>query len=75
MPRQYKKRSYQSRSGHGRPTYVRCNKKVISDASKALAMAKYLKSVVNVEFKNHDVQVTNTAISSTAVISQLTNIE
>ncbi len=70
MPRHYKKRSYKS----ARPGYVSCGKMVFSDAQKALAMAKYVKGLVNVEFKNHDVQGTSVAIGTVPVITQLTNI-
>ncbi len=64
--RKYKKKSY-------RPGYVACGKMVLGDAAKALKMASYLKSIVNVEFKNHDTNVQE-VISTTASITQLTNI-
>ncbi len=67
------KRSYKKKS-YSRPGYVRCGKMVASDAQKALAMAKYLKGIVNVEFKNHDQQVTAIAQANSALIRQLTNI-
>ncbi len=63
MPRRYKKKS----NGR-RPGYVSCGKMVYSDASKALAMAKYLKSVVNVEYKNFDTQTLASAIGQTPAI-------
>ncbi len=66
----YKKR-YKS---NGRPGYKRCGKMVWSDAAKALALAKHLKTIVNVEFKNHDVQATAAALSATPGVTQLTNI-
>ncbi len=69
MPRQYKKKAYSRRPG-----YVSCGKMVASDAQKALAMAKYLKGIVNVEFKNHDVQATTLSIPVVPVITQCTNI-
>ncbi len=69
MPRRYKKKSNGSRPG-----YVSCGKMVYSDASKALAMAKYLKSVVNVEYKNFDTTTLASAIAQTPAIVQLTNI-
>lgn len=65
--RKYKKRN-------GRPGYKRCGKMVWSDASKALALAKHLKTIVNVEFKNHDIQATSDALAITPAITQLTNI-
>ncbi len=68
----YKKRYPKKRNG--RPGYRACGKMVYSDAAKALAMAKYLKGVVNVEFKNHDVQQTAAAVNITPNITQLTNI-
>ncbi len=68
----YKKRY--KRSYTSRPGYVSCGKMVVSDAAKALQMAKYLKGIVNVEFKNHDVQQTAIALSNAVTITQLTNI-
>ncbi len=54
--------------------YKKCAGFVAHDATKALAMAKYLKGIVNVEFKEHTVAATGTAISSTPAISQTTNL-
>ncbi len=67
------KRKYNKKS-NGRPGYIRCGKMVVSDAAKALQMAKYLKTIVNVEFKNHDVQQTAAAVASGGVQVQLSNI-
>ncbi len=66
----YKKRTY----GHNGPTYVKCAKMVISDGAKALQLAKYLKTIVNVEFKNHDSTGTAVARSATPAIINLTSI-
>ncbi len=73
MPRKngYRKNG---KNGHSRPGYVRCGKMVISDASKALALAKYLKGIVNVEFKNHDTSATLASRGSTIAIISLTSI-
>ncbi len=69
--KKYVKKSY----GHSRPGYVRCGKMVMSDASKALAMAKYLKSIVNVEFKHLTQSQTNLGVpDGVGAILQLTNI-
>ncbi len=46
----------------------------MSDASKALVLAKHVKSLLNVEIKNHDTGLTQTAISSTFQVIELTNI-
>ncbi len=73
MPRKYAKKSYPKRNGHGRPGYVRCGKMVISDASKALALAKYLKGIVNVEYKLIDTVTTLSAMTVAPVIIPLTN--
>ncbi len=43
-------------------------------ANKALWLAKKGLRMLNSEIKNHDVQLTNQAISTTSTISQLTNI-
>ncbi len=64
----------QSRSKYRRPSYRSCGKMVLSDGRKALLMASHLKRLVNVEIKNHDVQITGSAITDTAVITQLSNI-
>lgn len=54
--------------------YKKCAGYVAHDASKALAMAKYLKGIVNVEFKNHTVTATAAAISATPSLTQTTNM-
>lgn len=70
MPyRRYAKKSY------GRPGYKACGKMVIGDAAKALRMAKHVKSLLNVEVKNFDVQQTLLNVTTTPVIVQLTNIQ
>lgn len=56
------------------PGYRRCGQMVYSDATKALLMAKNIKNLLNVEFKNHDVQATALALNTTGTITQLTNI-
>ncbi len=61
-----------------RPNYWKgVNKQIragMSDASKALVLAKHVKSLLNVEIKNHDTGLTQTAISSTFQVLELTNI-
>ena len=54
--------------------YKKCGKMVWSDAQKALAMAKYVKNVLNVEFKQHVTKQTLHTVSSIPHIDQLTNI-
>ncbi len=72
MPRHYKKKY--TRKSH-RPGYVACGRMVASDAQKALAMAKYLKGIVNVEFKHLDNAQTNLTMPATVgTIVQLTNV-
>lgn len=56
------------------PSYISCGKLVVSDAQKALKIAQQVKSLLNVEVKNHDVQQSLVNITSTPVIVQLTNI-
>ncbi len=63
------KRKRKRRSG-----YYRHGMNALELASKSLAVATTLKKLINVEFKFHDVQITATAVSTTATISQLTNI-
>ncbi len=67
----YKKKPYVK---YKRPGYKACGKMVYADAAKALAIARGVKRLINVEIKNFDVQQTNTAITDTPVIIQLTNI-
>lgn len=57
-----------------KPSYYSCGKMVYGDAAKALKLAKHLKTLVNVEIKNHDVQQTTVQVGSAPVIVQLTNI-
>lgn len=68
----YKKRS--KSYSNARPGYKRCGKMVLSDAAKALALARHIKKLVNVEIKNHDVQLASVAITDTPLITQLSNI-
>ncbi len=63
-----------ARKTNRRPGYKSCGKMVISDAAKALRLAKHVKSLLNVEIKNHDVLQTNVSITRTPVILQLTNV-
>ncbi len=56
------------------PGYRRCGEMVYSDAKRALLMAKSIKSLMNVEFKNHDVKLTASALAVAPIISELTNI-
>ncbi len=70
MPRQYKKK-------RPRVGYRSCGTMLYNDASqaaKALKLAKYLKTIVNVEFKNLTTQGTSTVLPVTPTIVQLTNI-
>ncbi len=61
------KRSY--KKSYVKPGYVSCGKMVLSDAQKALAMAKYVKGLVNVEFKELDLARTTTAVTSGVIIT------
>ncbi len=67
-----KRRSYQSKSRFNR--YAGYAGTVMSTATKALILAHGIKKLMNVEFKFHDVQTTQTDITTTANIIQLTNI-
>lgn len=68
------KRSYNKRGGYRRPGYKACGKMVISDASKALALAKNVRRLINVEYKFIDTQNNATNITTTPLIVQLSNI-
>ncbi len=64
-----------ARKNYRRPGYKSCGKMVLGDAAKALRLAKHVKSLLNVEVKNHDVQQSVQNVTTTPVIIQLTNIE
>ncbi len=77
----YNKKSYSKkyngngRNGHNRPSYARCGKMVMTDASRALAMARHLKSMLNVERKIIATNITAVSIvDGNGLITQLTNI-
>ncbi len=48
---------------------------VANTAIKALTLAKKLKKLINVEFKEHNVQATTSAFSTTPTITQISNID
>lgn len=66
------KKSY--KKVYRRPGYRACGRMVVSDASKALSIARNVKNLLNVEIKNHDVQQTSVVVSTSPQIIQLTNI-
>ncbi len=62
-------------NGYKRPGYKACSKMVVGDARKALAIARRVRSYLNVEFKNHDIEaVSGTIPDGVGEITQLTNI-
>ncbi len=63
------------RPGYQRPGYRACTRMVVGDAKKALAAAKGIKRLLNVEVKNHDLQQLSVVLSQTPVIIQLSNID
>ncbi len=65
----YKKR-YRKRTV--RPTYMGCGKMVMSDAQKALAIARGVKALLNVEYKSHTVTAAALAITDSASATNLT---
>lgn len=67
----YKKR-YKKRTS--RPTYMGCGRMVMSDAQKALALARGVKALLNVEYKFHTVSATTQSITDTASATALTNL-
>lgn len=70
MSRRYApKKNYNSRPG-----YRSCGRMVYGDAKKALAVAKGVRRLLNVEIKNFDVVATNTAMTQFPQIIQLSNI-
>lgn len=65
---------YKKTNSSSRPGYKRCGKMVYSDAKKALAIARGVKRLLNVEVKNFDVQSTSANLNQTPSIIQLSNI-
>lgn len=65
MPSSRKKRTYK------RPGYIRCGRMVVSDGQKALALARHLKTLVNVEFKHHNVLLKDVSITDAGLITPL----
>ncbi len=59
------------RRGNGRPGYKSCGRMVYNDAKKALALARHVKGLVNVEFKENVVTNTATAVTTSAFINSL----
>ncbi len=56
--------------------YKECGTMVYSDARKALILARNLRSLMNVEFKNHDVTITATGVlDGVGNVIQLSNID
>lgn len=70
MPR----KKYVKKRNYSRPGYSSCGKMLASDARQALAIAKSVKRLLNVEIKNHDVQLTGSAITDSATITPLSNL-
>ncbi len=66
MSRRYQKK-------YTRPTYRSCGKMVANDAAKALAIARGVKRLLNVEIKNFDVQQ-SIALAQTPLVVPLCNI-
>lgn len=59
------------RKKNKRPGYKSCGRMIASDAAKALAMARYVKGLVNVEFKNSIFQLTSTDVPETGLRTTL----
>ncbi len=69
------KRKYKRNTRYRKKTgYLGYASSAVTTASKALAVAYGIKRLMNVEFKFHDVQLTETIISDIATITPLTNI-
>ncbi len=63
---------FMNKKKYGR--YKKCGKMVYNDAAKALAMAKYLKSIVNVEYKRSIVTATASAITVAPITVSLCDL-
>ncbi len=62
--RNYKRKAY-------RPGYKACGTMVLSDAQRALYKVGQLKSLLNVEYKHHNVQTVNTAVTDAGTLTNL----
>lgn len=56
---------------NNRPGYYSCGKMVLSDASKALSIARNVASMINVEYKHHNVQNLNQAVTDAGSITNV----
>ena len=68
MPSHYKKKRYVSK----RPGYRSCGRMVVSDATKALYLAKKLKTMINVEYNSLE-NSTSSSIGIASTRDQLCN--
>lgn len=59
---------------YSRPGYKKCGKMVYGDAKKALALAKKVKSMLNVEYKINDNHITGSGSDINGSIVQLSNL-
>ncbi len=57
-----------------KPGYFACGTMVVNDAARALAIAKSVRRLVNVEIKNFDIQQLSEDLTQTPVIVPLSNI-
>ncbi len=60
--------------GYARQSYRSCATMAYTDAARALSLAKYVKGLVNVEFKEVNTQRTATALSTSIAISHVSGI-
>ncbi len=67
----YQNRYSNRKRGYKRPGYASCGRMLAGDATKALSMARHLKSLINVEFKYHNVQLLDSAITDAGLITPL----
>ncbi len=63
------KRGYKKRNYKRRPGYKACGTMVMSDAQWALKKVATLKSLLNVEYKHHNVQATDSSITDAGTIT------
>lgn len=60
-----------SKRKYTRPGYKACGTMVLTDAQRALYKVNALKSLLNVEYKHHNVQLLNTAITDAGLITNV----
>ena len=68
------KRGYKNKKRTYRPGYKACGTMVLSDAQRALVKVSQLKSLLNVEYKHHNISSSSTAITDAGIITNVSSL-